>query len=399
SSSVDVMAIQLASAEGRLAVPRLEIDLEAVAANSRLFAGRTASDLMAVVKADGFGHGAVAVACTALAHGATWLGVTSIDEALALRRVGIVAPTLSWLNGLDANFEGAIRHRIDLAVPSVDHLAAVATAAIGTGRAAAIHLHADTGMARDGAPPGDWDALCRRAAVEEARGLVRVVGLMGHLGCADTPADNANVTGRSAFADFVTTARRAGLRPSILHLAATSATLTDPRAHHDLCRVGAGLVGIDPSGTTPLRGAMTLSAPVISVREVPADTSVGYGHGFVTERATRLALLPLGYADGMPRAASGRAEVLVAGTRRRVVGLISMDQLVVDIGTLPVTPGDTAIVMGPGDHGEPTVADWARWSGSIPHEIVTGLGQRITRVTAPAAQVPAFGRPLLRSPR
>ena len=216
---------------------------------------------------------------------------------------------------------------------------------------------------------------------------------MGHLGCADTPTDDANAAGRTAFAEFVRTARLAGLQPSILHLAATSATLTDPLAHHDLCRVGAGLVGIDPSGTTALRGAMTLSAPVISVRKVPAGTGVGYGHAFVTDRATRLALLPLGYADGMPRAASGQAEVLVAGTRRPVVGLISMDQLVVDIGALTVTPGDTAIVMGPGDLGEPTVADWARWSGSIPHEIVTGLGQRITRVMSPAAQVAAFDRP------
>lgn len=383
------MSAELAAAARRPNVPRLEIDLEAVAANSRFFAGSATGELMAVVKADGFGHGAAAVACTALAHGATWLGVTSVDEALALRRAGIVAPTLSWLNPLDADFAGAIRQRIDLAVPSLDHLVVIATVAREFGRPAAIHLHADTGMARDGAAPAEWDALCRRAAADEVRGLIRVVGLMGHLGSADVPAADANGTGRAAFAQFAQVARRAGLRPSTLHLAATSATLTDPLAHHDLCRVGAGLVGIDLSGTASLRGAMTLSAPVISVRDVPVNTGVGYGHTFVTERATRLALLPLGYADGMPRAASGLAEVLVAGTRCPVVGLISMDQLVVDVGTLAVTPGDTAIVMGPGELGEPTVADWARWSGSIPHEIVTGLGQRITRVTAPAAQVAA----------
>jgi alanine racemase len=169
------------------------------------------------------------------------------------------------------------------------------------------------------------------------------------------------------------------LRPPLRHLAATAATLTDPLSQHTLCRVGAGLVGIDPTRTTPLRPAMTLTAPVVTLRDVAPGTPVGYGHTWASPRATRLALLPLGYADGLPRAASGRAEVLLRGRRCPVVGLVSMDQVVVDVGTLPVTVGDVATVFGPGDHGEPTVAEWAAWSGTIEHEIVTGIGARVLR--------------------
>jgi alanine racemase len=184
---------------------------------------------------------------------------------------------------------------------------------------------------------------------------------------------------RERFAWGIAVARRHGLRPPLRHLAATAATLTDPLSRHTLCRVGAGLVGIDPTGTTPLRPAMTLTAPVVSVRDVPAGTPVGYGHTWVAGRATRLALLPLGYADGLPRSASGRAEVLVRGCRRPVVGTISMDQVVVDVGTLPVRAGEVATVFGPGDAGEPTAAEWALWSGTIEHEIVTGIGARVSR--------------------
>ncbi len=365
--------------------PVLEIDLEAVATNTRLLADRASGELMAVVKADGFGHGAEAVARTALANGATSLGVTSIQEATALRDAGLVAPVLSWLNTPEADFAAAIRRDIDLAVPTADHLAAIAGAAARTGRVAAIHLHADTGMARDGAAPADWLRLCVLAREAQHRGHVRVVGLMGHLSSADDPADPANVAGRRAFARFSRIARASGLRPATRHLAATAATLTDPRSHHQLCRVGAGLVGIDPSGTTALRGAMTLTAPVVNVRRVPAGTPVGYGHTYVTDGPATLALLPVGYADGMPRAASGQAEVLVRGRRRPVVGLISMDQMVVDVTGVRVGAGELVTILGPGERGEPTMADWATWSGTLPHEIVTGLGSRLTRSVIPAA--------------
>lgn len=357
----------------------LQVDVTAIAENTRLLADRAAGALMAVVKADGFGHGAARVARTALRSGASWLGVTSIDEALALRLDGITAPVLSWLNPVDAPFRQALAHDVDLAVPGREHLDAVAAAARRSGRPARVHLQLDVGMARDGAAPLAWARLCHAARRAEHDGTVRVLGVMGHLACADEPGHPANAAGRERYAWGVAVARRHGLRPPLRHLAATSATLTDPLSRHTLCRVGAGLVGIDPTGTTALRGAMTLTAPVVSVREVAAGTPVGYGHQWVAGRATRLALLPLGYADGLPRCASGRAEVALRGRRCPVVGRISMDQVVVDVGALPVEVGDVATVFGPGGHGEPTVAEWAAWSGTIPHEIVTGLGARVRR--------------------
>ncbi|AEE44646.1 alanine racemase [Cellulomonas fimi] len=357
--------------------PRLLVDPAAVAANTRLLAGRARGDLMAVVKADGFGHGAVTVARTALAHGATSLGVTTVAEALALRDAGLRAPVLSWLNPVDADFASAVAAGVELAVPDAAHLRAVLDTAPG----ARVHLHLDTGLARDGAEPAAWPSLCRLARSAERTGRVRVVGVMGHLACADRPRHPANAEGRSRFAWGVRTARAAGLRPSVRHLAATAATLTDPRSHHTTVRVGAGLVGIDPSGTTRLAWAMSLTAPVVSVRRVRAGTPVGYGHTWTAPRATTLALLPVGYADGLPRAVPGRAEVLLRGRRRPVVGRVSMDQTVVDVGDEPVRPGEVAVLLGPGTGGEPTPEDWADWFDVLPHEVLTGFGPRVARGT------------------
>lgn len=360
--------------------PRLTVDLDAIAVNTRLFARRTSGALMAVVKADGFGHGAAQVARTALTSGASRLGVTSLEEAFALREAGLVAPVLSWLNPVDADWGGAVAGDVEVAVPSREHLDAVVRHA----RGARVHLHLDTGMARDGAAPSAWAALCRAARRAELRGQLHVVGMMGHLGCADVPEDPANAVGRTRFAWGLQVARGAGLRPRQRHLAATAATLLDPLAHHTTSRVGAGLVGIDPSRTTTLRPALTLTAPVVAVRGVPAGTPVGYGGTWRAPRSTRLALLPVGYADGLPVSASGRAEVLVSGRRVPVVGRISMDMTVVDLGDTPAAPGDLACVFGPGRGGEPTVREWADAAGVSEHEIVTGLGARVERVHVPA---------------
>jgi alanine racemase len=346
------------------------VDLGAVTANARVFTARTRAQVMAVVKADGFGHGAVGVARAALAAGATWLGVTSLAEALELRAAGLRAPVLSWLNPLGADFGLAPAYDVDLAVPSREHLERVAP---GT----RVHLHLDTGLARDGAEPEAWPALCAEARRAEQAGRLRVIGVMGHLACADDPDDPANADGVRAFERGVAIARQHGLRPVLRHLAATAATLNDPGTHYDLVRIGAGLVGIDPSHRTPLRSALTVTAPIVAVRRVPAGTPVGYGHSWRAPADTRLALVPLGYADGIPRGV--RAEVQVNGKRCPIVGRISMDQLVVDLQDVNAEPGDTAVIFGPGEAGEPTVADWALWAATIEHEIVTGLGPRVVR--------------------
>jgi alanine racemase len=368
-------ALELTRREALGQAARLTIDLAAVTENVRLLRRRTEARLMAVVKADGFGHGAVDVARTAVAAGAGWLGVTGIDGAVALRDAGLRVPVLSWLNPLDADFGAAARRGVDLAAPSREHLDAIAGAA-GLAR---VHLHLDTGMARDGAEPAAWHDLCRRARAAERDGRIRVVGVMGHLACAETPGHLANAAGRLLFEWGVATARGAGLRPAVRHLAASAATLTDPRCHFDLVRVGAALVGIDPTDTTALRTALSLTAPIVAVRRVPAGTPVGYGHGWRAGAATTLGLVPVGYADGLPRNAWARAEVLVRGRRCRLAGRISMDQFVVDLGDDPVRPGETVTVFGPGDGGEPTLSDWAGWADTIAHEFVTGLGSRLRR--------------------
>ncbi len=390
--SAPALPAQLPATAPGAAAAVLSVDLAAVAANCRVLAARAAGELMAVVKADGFGHGAAAVAATALANGASWLGVTALTEGLALRATGLRAPLLSWLNPVHADFAAAVRADVDLAAPSIAHLEAIAAAA-GPGRPARVHLHLDTGLARDGAPPEQWAALCRSARLAEVRGQLRVVGVMGHLARSDEPGHPANATGRATFDRGLHIARALGLRPVHRHLAATAATVTDPLSHHTMVRVGAGLVGIDPSGSTPLHPAMTLTAPVVGVRRVAAGTGVGYGHTWVAPRPTTLALLPVGYADGLPRLASGRAEVLLADRRCPVVGRISMDQVVVDVGPdrIPAV-GEVATVLGPGTDGAPTAAEWAAWSQTLEHEVVTGLGSapaRVQRRTTPPTAPPS----------
>ncbi|MFN8074686.1 MAG: alanine racemase [Kineosporiaceae bacterium] len=374
---------------GDAAGPVLTVDAAAITANVAALHAHTGVDVMAVVKADGFGHGATTTARAALAGGATWLGVTSVAEALALRADGIDAPILSWLNPVGADLAPALAAGIDLAVPSLPHLDAVVRAALSatTERPARVHLYLDCGPARDGAAWSDWPALCAAASRAQRAGLLHVIGVMGHLSCADDPQHEANRWGRQRFARGVVVARAAGLTPRHRHLAATAAALAEPRARHTMVRIGAGLYGIDyglgaTAGRPVLRGAATLTAPVVAVRDVATGTPVGYGGTWTAPAATRLALLPLGYADGVPRAASASGEVLLHGRRCRVAGRVSMDQTVVDVGDLPVGPGDVATVFGPTGGPAPDLRDWARWAGTIEHEIVTGLGPRIARATA-----------------
>lgn len=353
----------------------LTIDGDAIAANTRAIAAATSAEVMAVVKADGFGHGRAAL--RALEAGATRLGVTSIEEALPLRWSGIDVPILSWLNPVDADAESAIRHRIELAVPSMPHLARIAAGARRLGSRGLVHLHLDSGMARDGAPRSEWRALCRLAREYEAEGTIRVVGVMSHLARADEPGHPLTVRQRLLTDAAARTARSAGLNPRHVHLAATAATLTDPSTHFDMVRVGAGLYGIDPSRSTPLRGAMRLSTHVTTVRDVPADTPVGYGAGYLTRGRTRLALLPLGYADGIPRTLAAGASAWVRGRRVPIAGVVSMDQTVVDVGDEGIEAGDEVVLFGAGDAGEPTLAEWATWAGTIEHDLVTRIGPRV----------------------
>lgn len=307
----------------RLHSPTLCTLPDAVAENLRRVQAVTAVPIMAVVKAGGYGHGAVTVARAAVAAGAEWLGVTDVAEAVVLRDAGLDVPILSWLNPSGVDARAAAEHDIDIAVGSVEELRQLIADAVDPVR---VHLHLDTGMARGGSPLGEWSELFRLARA--GRGRVEIVGVMGHLPRADEadPAVNAAAVlrmrqGRDAVL-------RAGLGPVLVHLAATSAALTDPATHFGMVRIGAGLVGIDPSETTALVGASRWTAPVVHSVRVPGGTPVGYGGGAVTDRETHLAVVGVGYADGIPRELERGAGMEIDGVRHPIVGRVSMDQIV-----------------------------------------------------------------------
>ncbi|WP_418152974.1 alanine racemase [Actinoalloteichus caeruleus] len=354
------------------------VDTTAIQHNVELLvaiAARSGAGTMAVVKADGYGHGAVAAARAALRGGAGWLGVRSQDEALHLRAHGLTAPVLCWLHLPGETFTEAVRADIDLSVATLDTLRAVIAAAAEVGGAARIHLKIDTGLSRGGATEEDWPALVGAAADAERAGLVRVVAVWSHLACADEPHHPSIDRQAERFQDAYRTARAAGLDP-IRHLANSPATLTRPDLHFELVRPGIAIYGLNPvpeAATPPLRPAMTFRSVVALVKRVRAGESVSYGHTWTAERDTTLALVPVGYADGVPRAISGRMSVWLAGRRRPIAGRVCMDQFVVDCGDDAVSEGTEVVLFGPGDHGEPTASEWADAIGTINYEIVTGM--------------------------
>jgi alanine racemase len=362
------------------------VDLGAIAHNTALLTRTVGgAGVLAVVKADGFGHGAVPVARTALAHGATWLGVTSPAEALELRAAGLTAPALLWMYPPDESFVDLLHARVDISISSVAALEAVAAAADRTGLVAQVHLKADTGMSRGGALADDWPQLVTWARKFELAGLLRIRGIWSHLANADTPGADGPERQLRVFDAARRTAENAGIAAPITHLANSAAALHLPRTRLDLVRIGLALYGVEPvpGRTSGLRPALTVRARILLTKRVPAGTGVSYGPDHVTDRETTLALVPLGFADGVPRQSAGRAHVAVHGVRCPVVGRISMDQIVVDVGDLRTHPGDIAVMFGPGTDGEPTAAEWAEWAGTNPNDILTGIGRRVPRVYGP----------------
>lgn len=365
----------------RMHAPTLQTIPDAVAANVERMRSATGARIMAVVKADGYGLGAVTVARAAIEAGAGWLGVTDVEDAAELRSAGIEMPILAWLNPSGVDVARALEDHVDIAVGSVEELRQLIAdaAAVASGRVR-VHLHMDTGMSRGGVPLEDWAELLRVARA--GHGSLEVVGVMGHLPCADAADPAANAPAVLRMRQARDAVLRAGFGPLIVHLAATSGTLTDPTTHFDMVRVGAGLVGIDPSDTVPLHGAARLTASVVHSSVAPAGTPVGYGGAYVTERTARLSVIGVGYADGVPRELAPGAGVAIDGRRCPIVGRVSMDQIVVDTGDVAVPRGATAVVFGPEGGAVPSVQEWARWAGSIPHTIVTGIGSRVERAIA-----------------
>jgi len=338
--------------------------------------------VMAVVKANGYGHGAVPAAQAAVRGGADWLGVVHVAEALEVRRAGVDVPLLCLMAIGTDDHAAAIAANVDLAAGSADMVRRLAAAAEVAGRSARVHLKADTGLSRGGATPVDWPRVLAAARAAEADGSIVIAGVWSHFASADEPGNPSIDAQLSVFKEALAVAEYAGVTPQVRHIANTAAALDVPQARYDLVRIGGGCYGLAtlPGGAPPwLRPAMTLRARLALVKRVPAGTGVSYGHRYTTSRETTLGLVPLGYADGIPRAATGKPLVFARGRRWPIAGTVCMDQLVIDFGDEPVAEGEEVVLFGPGDEGEATAQEWGEELGTISYEIVTGIGARVPR--------------------
>jgi len=367
---------------------RATVDLDAIRRNVEVLGEHAGSAaVMAVVKADGYGHGLVPSARAAVGGGASWLGVAQLSEAIALRDSGIHTPILSWLHVPGSDFAAAVTADIDLSVSALWSLTEVAQAARGLGRTARIHLKVDTGLGRNGAFGDDWPILLSAARRLEAEGVVRVVGVWSHFVYADEPTHPMVRRQQELFGQAVRDAEGAGCDLEVRHIANSAAILTNSGAAFDLVRPGLAIYGLSPVpalgdpksfGLTP---AMTLSADLAVTKRIPAGQGLSYGHQYVTSQDTTVGLVPIGYADGIPRSATNVGPVSLAGARHTVSGRVCMDQFVVDLG--PVTAakaGDRVTLFGTGESGEPTAQDWAEATGTISYEVISRIGARVPRV-------------------
>jgi alanine racemase len=344
---------------------------------------------MAVVKGNGYGHGLIDVARAALAAGADWLGTAQLTEALALRRAGITAPVLSWLYLAAASSETireAVSHDVDMSLGSIAQLDVVAGIARSLGQPAAVHLELDSGLSRGGARAEDWPDLVAAARQAELAGNLTVRGIWTHLAWADVPAHPGNAAAVDAFEAAVGQAREAGLDPELRHVSSSANILDRPEFAFDMVRAGLAIYGLAPADHLDpadhgLRPALTVTAPVVLVKKVPAGTGVSYEHQAITYEPRFLGLIPLGYADGIPKGISGRSIVQLGGRRVPVIGKVCMDQFMVDLGPEPagVSVGDIAVLFGDPRSGAASADEWGAAIGSHGDEIINRIAPRLPR--------------------
>ena len=360
----------------------LEIDLDAVAANLATMRSRSGgAKVMGVVKADASGHGMFEVARRLEAESVDFLGVADIAEALELRAAGIGTSILAWLHAPHETFESAISAEIDLGVATTAQLEAIASAAAELGKTARVHLKVDTGLSRNGAHLRDWPELVADAHELAVLGRIQVVALFSHLSSTSTEDDLAQI---ERFNQAVDVARAAGLHFEIRHMMASDGALKYAQAHFEMIRIGLALYGLSPFtdrkaeefGLVP---AMTAKSFVVQVKRAEAGEGVSYGYLHRTVESTNLALVPVGYAEGLPRAASGKAYVQVAGQTHRIQSRIAMDQFVIDVGQQSVEIGDEVVLFGDPSKGQISVDDLAAAADTINYEIVTRMGGRFVR--------------------
>ena len=356
------------------------VDLSAIAANVKMLKAAAGTELMAVVKADAYGHGLVPVAKAALEAGATWLGVALVEEAHSLRSAGITSPILAWLMPPGSDYVAAIDANIDIAVPSLDILNEV----IATGKKARIHIEVDTGMTRGGFL-NEWPEFLRQDLNK-----VEVVGIFSHFARADEVNAAQNQSQLEKFTQAISDLAAVGINPKIKHLSNSASAITNKSAGFDLVRTGIAMYGLTPdfeylgsSESLGLSAAMEVRAKLHLVKKVPANSPVGYGATELTSRDTVLGVVAMGYADGIPRIAKA-AGIFIDGKRAPIIGRISMDQFVVDLGPdSAAKAGDYVIIFNSGDLGEFTAEDWGLASNSINYEITTRIGPRVPRIYSP----------------
>ncbi|WP_331714648.1 alanine racemase [Auraticoccus cholistanensis] len=375
-----------------------EIDLEAYQHNLRQLAAHVApAELLAVVKADAYGHGLVPCARAAREAGVPWLGVATPGEALALRESGDTGRLLCWLYGPDEDLTSLVAADVDVSASSVEQVSDLVAAAATCERSARVHLKVDTGLHRNGSPLEEWPALVGAAAEAERFGALEVVGVWSHLAAAEDPDHPSTDAQLQAFEEALEIARAEGLEPATNHLANSAGALLLPRSHHQMVRVGIAGYGVDPapgvaaSAGVALRPVMRLRAQLVNVKDVAEGQGVSYGHTWVADRDTRVGLVPLGYADGIPRHASSRAEVWVGDRRAPVRGSVCMDQLVIELGPdAPEQVGDEVVLFGAPP--APTAEEWGQVCGTIGYEIVARIGARVPRHHVGAGGAAAPGR-------
>lgn len=356
----------------------VSVDYTAITTNVAALAGRTSAAVMAVVKADGYGHGLVAAATAARAGGAEWLGVAQPQEALDLRAAGDTGPLFTWLYGADdIPAVDLVAADVDVSVASLDVLETVVEAARKTGRTARIHVGVDTGLGREGCAMEVLPDLLGAVATAHRDGTVDAVGMWSHLAWADQPGHPTIDAQAATFRTALEMASAAGLTITIRHLANSACTLTRPDLHFDVVRPGIAVYGLPPvpdpaDANWGLRPAMRVTSNVIAVKSVEAGQGVSYGHTYVTDRSTTLALVSAGYADGVFRSASNRGPVTIRGQRFTVSGRVCMDQFVVDVGpNAAIEVGDEVVLIGPDG---PSATEWADAAGTIDYEVVCRFG-------------------------
>ena len=356
------------------------IDTTRLASNIAHLKSTSKTALMAVVKADAYGHGLLGVGLSAEKAGADWLGVALLEEAITLRTHGVRIPILAWLVSPGSDFKSAVDHDIDVAVSSIAAFKEIAQLP----NKPRIHIELDTGMTRGGFLD-EWQEF-----LMQDFSTVNVVGVFSHFARADEPNEKQNDEQLKRFNAMVSDLEKIGVNPSIKHISNSAATLKNPSAHFDLVRAGISLYGLSPDVSTlgsskslSLKPVMQLRAKLHLVKTVPAGSAVGYGATAHTTAQTKLGVVAMGYADGIPRIARD-AGVFSNGKKAPIIGRVSMDQFVVDLGAdSTAVSGDWVIIFGDGSHGEYTADDWGAASLSINYEIVTRIGPRVPRIYAP----------------